>query len=122
MSGSIDSITSWHAHVYYDPQTTRHLAEQLREGVAARFTTRLGRWHDVPVGPHPSAMFQIAFAVADFPTLVPWLALNRMGLTILVHPNTARPRDDHLRHALWMGAVLALDASRLPEVETPAEG
>ena len=46
---------------------------------------------------------------------MPFLALNRMGLTVLVHPNTKRERDDHLVHAMWLGAVLPLDASVLRE-------
>ncbi len=108
------SIQDWHAHVYYDA-ASRERAERLRDWIGARFPVRLGRWHDVPVGPHPSAMYQIAFANDQFPTLVPFLALNRMGLTVLVHPNTRRERDDHLQHALWLGAVLALDAGMLRE-------
>jgi len=115
----ISRISSFHAHIYYDPAGTRREAELLRERVAERFLVRNGNWHDVPVGPHPSAMFQISFAKELFPRIVPWLMLNRLGLTILVHPNTDRPRDDHLDHALWMGKVLPLDASRLPETDEP---
>jgi aromatic ring-cleaving dioxygenase len=115
----LSRISSFHAHIYYDPATTRASAEILRERVAERFLVRNGSWHDVPVGPHPSAMFQISFAKEVFPAIVPWLMLNRLGLTILVHPNTDRPRDDHLRHALWMGNVLTLDASRLPQTDAP---
>lgn len=107
-------ITDYHAHIYYDP-ADKARAEKLRGQVEARFTVRMGRWHDVPVGPHPTAMFQIAFAPDQFPTLVPFLMLNRQGLTILVHPETGRARDDHLLHAIWMGAVLPLDASVLKQ-------
>jgi DOPA 4,5-dioxygenase len=110
-------IRGWHAHVYFDPATPE-TAAWLREQVGARFpAARLGRWHDVPVGPHPTAMYQVAFGTQDAAALIPFLALNRRGLTVLVHPETGRPRDDHLRHALWMGAVLALDATNLPETE-----
>jgi len=116
---ALTRISSFHAHVYYDPAGTRPQAETLRERVAERFVVRNGNWHDVPVGPHPSAMFQISFGREMFPLIVPWLMLNRLGLTILVHPNTDRPRDDHLKHAVWMGEVLPLDASRLPETDAP---
>jgi DOPA 4,5-dioxygenase len=80
----------------------------------------MGRWHDVTVGPHPQAMYQIAFETALFPTLVPFLMLNRLGLTILVHPESGRPRDDHLIHAVWLGAVLELNGAILPETESGA--
>lgn len=109
-------ITGWHAHVYYDPAGTRDAAARLREGLAAAFPEAvLGRWHDAKVGPHPGAMYQVAFPPALYPRLVPWLALNRGPLTILVHPETGRQKADHLQHALWMGAVLPLDASVLPD-------
>jgi len=108
-------IVSWHAHVYFDPASTRPSAERVRAGVAQRFKVQLGRWHDVPVGPHTAAMYQIAFDVAVFAGLVPWLALHREGLSVLVHPNTLAPRADHLVHALWLGTPLALKADVLPE-------
>ncbi len=110
----IDAIKSYHAHIYYDP-ATRDIAAQIREQVSDHFLVQMGRWRDEPVGPHVRAMYQIAFDVAVFPKLVPWLMLNRQGLTILVHPNTDRPRDDHLVHALWMGEVLPIKEDVLHE-------
>lgn len=109
-----DAIAGWHAHVYFDA-ATREAASRLRDGIAAAFPAAvLGRWHDVPVGPHPQGMYQVAFAPALFPQLVPFLALNREGLTVLLHPDTGRPKADHAEHALWMGAVLPLDIAALP--------
>ena len=108
------TILSWHAHVYYDP-ATRPLAERVRAGLAARFKVQLGRWHDVAIGPHSAAMYQVAFDVTVFAELVPWLALHREGLSVLVHPNTLAPLADHLVHALWLGAPLPLHADVLPE-------
>ena len=113
-------IASYHAHIYYDAINTRRAAEQLREQIALRFSVRLGRWHDVPVGPHPQAMYQVAFLPTLFPIFVPWLMLNRTDLAILVHPNTGAPRDDHLVHALWMGKVLSLNGAVLKTVEDVA--
>jgi aromatic ring-cleaving dioxygenase len=108
------AIASYHAHVYYDA-ASRPRAERLREEVAQRFPARIGSWHDQPVGPHPQPMFQIAFATEVFFELVPWLMLNRRGLTVLVHPNTDNERADHLVHALWMGQILPLDATGLSQ-------
>ncbi len=110
-------IRDWHAHIYYDPERTKAQAAELRGWIEQRFPVRMGRWHDVPVGPHPGAMYQVAFAPDVFPAIVPWLALNRQGLTVLVHPETDRPRDDHLLHALWLGEKLPLKGDILPEVD-----
>ena len=115
----IGKITDYHAHIYYDPADadSRARAAQLREWVEARFPVRMGRWHDVPVGPHPTAMYQIAFQPEVFPALAPFIMLNRMGLTVLLHPESGRPRDDHTLHAAWMGEVLPLKTEVLPETD-----
>lgn len=111
-------IHAWHAHIYYTPDT-KPAALRLREWVGARFpAATLGRWHDTKVGPHPRPMYQIAFPADLFPTLAPFLAMNRIGLTILLHPESGRPKDDHLKNAMWMGEVLPMDASMLPEIES----
>jgi aromatic ring-cleaving dioxygenase len=118
----IAEIASFHAHVYFAGEAEGQAARRLREGVAERFAVRLGTWRDAPVGPHARAMFQIAFAPDLFGAIVPWLMLNRAGLSILVHPNTANQRRDHVDDSLWLGPPLAIDESALPEGETEAEG
>jgi aromatic ring-cleaving dioxygenase len=101
------AITGYHAHVYYQP-ATRDAAAALREAIGERFQCTLGRWHDNPVGPHPISMYQVAFPVAEFSRLVPWLMLNRGELVILVHPLTDDEYEDHAHHALWLGEKLPL--------------
>ena len=110
----LSAITSYHAHIYFDPGEGRVRAERLRTLIGERFVARLGSWHDKPVGPHVKPMYQVAFAVDLFPRFVPWLMLNRMGLSVLIHPNTRRPHDDHLVNALWLGEQLALKGDMLP--------
>jgi aromatic ring-cleaving dioxygenase len=100
----LNEIASYHAHVYYDPATTRADAERLRNWIGERFPVTLGRWHDVKVGPHDQAMYQVAFG----------------GLSILVHPNTTNPRRDHLDDPLWIGTPLDVHGDKLPE-ESEAE-
>ena len=108
-SADPQTITSYHAHVYYDPATSRSHAEHLRERVAERFPqAKLGRWHDELVGPHPQSMYQIAFPSEMLGSFVPWLMLNRGGLTVLLHPGTGNAYRDHTAHAVWFGAVLPL--------------
>jgi DOPA 4,5-dioxygenase len=100
-------IKGYHAHIYYSPQT-RAIAQRLRAGIGERFDAKLGSWHDEPVGPHPTSMYQVAFAGEEFSVLVPWLMLNREGLDVLVHPLTGDSVADHTRFAAWLGSPLPL--------------
>jgi aromatic ring-cleaving dioxygenase len=109
------SIRGYHAHIYYDRETRRHAAE-LRAALSERFDVALGRWRDEPVGPHPKAMYQVSFAPELFADFVPWLMLNRRGLTILVHPETGRDVPDHQDYPLWLGEKLDLDIELLKKL------
>jgi DOPA 4,5-dioxygenase len=102
-------IKHYHAHIYYAPVSIRDRATRLRERVAAAFPeATLGRWHDALVGPHPQSMYQIAFPRTLLASFLPWLMLNRDGLTILLHPGTGDAYADHTDHAVWLGGILPL--------------
>ncbi len=107
-------IGAWHAHIYYDPETTKDRAATLREKIAETFPSALiGRWHDVCVGPHTEPMYQVAFSHDIFESFVPFLALNRDGLAILVHADsTGDHAADHTAHAIWMGKVLPVNTAQ----------
>jgi DOPA 4,5-dioxygenase len=104
-----DIIQHYHAHVYYDPVSSWDRAARLRERVAATFPgVTLGRWHDTPVGPHTQSMYQLAFPPSLLASFLPWLMLNRDGLSILLHPGTCDAYADHTDHAVWLGSALPL--------------
>jgi aromatic ring-cleaving dioxygenase len=113
-------VEGYHAHLYYAPET-RPIAERLRTAIAEHFPrARIGNWHDEPVGPHSVAMYQVAFATGDFPSLVPWLMLNREDLSILVHPLTGDSVADHTRFALWLGSPVPLRVEVLRRGRQPS--
>jgi aromatic ring-cleaving dioxygenase len=113
------SIKHYHAHVYYDPLSSRDQADRLREQVAGAFpSATLGRWHDALVGPHPQSMYQIAFPAELLASFLPWLMLNRAGLTVLLHPETGDDYADHTDHAVWFGHILPLRLDILSRVRT----
>lgn len=80
---------------------------------------RVYKFWDVPVGPHPVAMFEVnVFTPAQFGAFVAWLAIWRGPLSALIHPNTTvHPGEaanevelrDHTERAIWMGERLPLD-------------
>ncbi len=108
------TFESYHAHVYYDADT-REAAARIRAALDAQFTVELGRWRDEPVGPHPQAMYQVAFAADQFPLVVPWLMANHAGLSVLIHPNSGEDLPDHADYPLWLGRQLTLNLAFFAE-------
>ena len=112
---SITEISSFHAHIYFDPLHDKQRVALLREHIAQRFLVQLGAVFDRPVGPHPLPMFLVVFSVPQFATFVPWLMLNHQNLSVLVHPNTDNEKADHTHQALWLGSPVVLrNLERLP--------
>ena len=107
---SESDIKSYHVHLYYDGSNKQHAANIRRE-LGKRFGNKIiiGRWRDkAPQGPHPVSHFQIDFPIDLFNKLVPFLALNRENLKILLHPNTGDGYEDHTRNVMWIGPSIPL--------------
>lgn len=109
----MSTISGYHAHVYYDA-ATREQARQLCEAAGQRFPSlTVGRMHDKPVGPHPRGSCQLAFAADQLAEVLPWLILNRNGLTVFAHAETGDAIADHTAHVIWLGPSETLDLSKL---------
>lgn len=110
MTLPITATQSWHAHVYFDA-ASRDAAWALRELILAELGEhiQMGRFHEKPVGPHPMWSYQMALDAASFAPVAAWLALNRGGLDVFMHPNTGEELRDHRDGALWMGRSHTLD-------------
>lgn len=102
MTRDVSEIRGYHAHIYFDAGTA-DAAQRLREEIERLFDIEVGRFHEKPVGPHPRFSYQVAFAPALFGTFIPWLSLNREGLTVFVHADTGDDLRDHTDHVLWLG-------------------
>ncbi len=106
----MSDISGWHAHVYFDArsiETARRICETCRD----TFAIEMGRVHEKPVGPHPDWSCQLAVPPGKFGDVVTWLALNRQGHVVFVHPETGNALIDHRDRAIWMGEIRPLDLS-----------
>ena len=103
------AIKSYHAHIYFD-EDSYEKAALLRRWVVERFPVELGNWNQKPRGPHVTPSFYFGFTNDLLPILVPWLQLNSLGLTILLHPNTGDGKSDHLHYTLWVNRSQPVNA------------
>lgn len=83
-----------------------------------RFPVELGDWNLAPRGPHVTPSLYFGFTNDLLPVVIPWLQLNNLGLTVLVHPNTDDPRADHLYYTLWVNRSPPVNAY---EMKTPLD-
>ena len=109
----MSAIREYHAHVYYDAPATRAQAEQLVQAAGEKFGVKVGRIHDNPVGPHPRGSCQLTVKPEQFAEVIPWLVLNRKGLTIFTHAQTGNALKDHTDHVVWLGPSETLKLSAL---------
>ena len=102
---STDIIQDWHIHVYYD-EGSKSTAEAVRTEVETGLPgLTIGRMYDKPVGPHPQGSFQVLVPNDSLAEVTAWVALNRQGLTVLLHPNTADDLKDHRDYPVWCGSA-----------------
>lgn len=102
-------IKSYHAHFYFDEDSFEKAA-LIRRWAGERFPVELGDWNLQPRGPHVTPSFYFGFTNDLLTVLIPWLQLNSLGLTTLIHPNTDDPRADHLYYTLWVNRSQPVNA------------
>jgi len=112
-------IRGYHCHLYYHGGN-KQWAGHLRREIARLFPdAEIGRWRDkAPQGPHPVSHYQIAFKPELFADLIPWLAMNRKDIDILVHPNTGDGYEDHVQNRMWLGNSRDLMYDALRRIES----
>ncbi|MGQ0558824.1 MAG: DOPA 4,5-dioxygenase family protein [Sphingosinicella sp.] len=102
MPSDPNAIRNFHAHIYFDAAEVER-AKQLAAESQANFPVEVGHFHQQPVGPHPRGSVQLTVPAETFGAFAPWLALNRRGLTVFVHPDTGDDLADHEDHVIWFG-------------------
>ncbi|KAF9223983.1 hypothetical protein BS17DRAFT_704438 [Gyrodon lividus] len=122
----IDPSKGFDFHIYYMPssQEQTQYARELHERIRREFpeaSTSLAlsiyRFWDRPVGPHPTAMFEVnTFTPHQTGALFSWLAVHRGTCDVLIHPNTGDPYRDHTELATWMGKQWPLYTDMLRKI------
>ncbi|WP_417222638.1 DOPA 4,5-dioxygenase family protein [Amphritea sp.] len=111
MTQAASEILAYHAHVYFDAKSLLQ-AEELCEQARYTLGVAMGRMHQKCVGPHPEWSCQLSFSAEQLGDVLPWLILNRNGLTIFIHPVTGNDLDDHTKYIMWLGDSKSLNTAQ----------
>jgi aromatic ring-cleaving dioxygenase len=111
-------IDGYHAHIYYDA-ATKPKVQRLAAAATDQLPVEIGGFSDEPVGPHPVGNLQLIFKPSEFASVVPWLMMNRNGLSVLVHPLTDDAVRDHDGQELWLGTPVPLRLHTMTPDYTP---
>lgn len=103
-------ISLYHAHLYFDAESLS-LATDICGQVEQHSKVKVGRIHQKNVGPHPMWSCQFSFDQSCHDRFVSWLADNRAGLSVLIHPLSGDDYKDHTEYAAWLGEPQILDLS-----------
>jgi aromatic ring-cleaving dioxygenase len=107
----------FHAHVYFNTDDDSFLrAEEFHRLLKTDPSIRLEFVGDLErriVGPHPKPQFEIHFRGEELWSLLPKLHVERLGLSVLIHPVTLNDHEDHFGNAIWLGEPFRLDATKL---------
>ena len=103
----LSDIGGYHAHVYFDAHTVDQ-ARALCETTRDKFGIDMGRVHEKEVGPHPMWSCQLTFPAEKFGEIIPWMNVNRAGLSVFVHPLSGDALWEHRDAQMWLGASYPL--------------
>lgn len=112
-------VRSYDVHVYFVQTDEVGVAEAraLHAQIVESFP-ELGvhKFWAAPIGPHAIGNFEINLKTpSHLAKFVPWIQVNRRGFSVLVHPNTGYPIQDHTVNAMWVGEKQVLNVSMLEE-------
>ena len=104
----------YHAHVYWNDAEQRAHAVAMRIGLEM-LGCDLGRIHDVPIGPHPLAMYQVMYDDRIKTPVERVLTNESHGISILLHEDTGDDIHDHTEEVRWINEPVVLDIAWLEE-------
>ena len=104
----------YHAHVYWNDAEQRAYAIAMRIGLEM-LGCRLGRIHDLPIGLHPLAMYQVMYDDPIKDAVERMLSNESHGISILLHEDTGDDIHDHTEGVRWINDPVVLDIAWLEE-------
>lgn len=104
-------VKEYHFHVYWDKddrnqhESAMNLHAEIihRASLGGSFVAKILRINLQPVGPHPSASYEVWVPIESFALVYSFFLHNRRDLSILVHPLTRHELLDHTDRSAFLG-------------------
>lgn len=100
----------FHVHIYFEDKDIQR-ARDLFEAAKLLDLFETVKFHDRPIGPHPTGMFEMHFKEPCYNQIMDWVAANRGHFTAMIHQDTGDDYIDHTEHIRWLGKQVPLDFS-----------
>lgn len=111
------NIDLYHAHVYFDSGTRREAESLRRLLLKQRYPlVYTGKLREGAHGPHPVGAFEIHFRADLYEAMHEFFTHFRGSLRVLIHVLTGDDHHDHAAGAVWLGAQIPLDFSKLDPI------
>lgn len=131
-------IKEWHFHVYWFQSRKESKAAAMRirselieqvklkkfvvvlNGIDRSIlpnvnTSAIPLVNNAPIGPHPVGSYEVWCPKESLPEVLSFFMLRRGELSILLHPLTPHPVEDHAGRQMWLGPSFRLDLTVLCE-------
>ncbi|KAI9294566.1 hypothetical protein K502DRAFT_304808 [Neoconidiobolus thromboides FSU 785] len=106
-------ISYFQIYVYSSTEDSSQLekAQILRDTMIRQYPDIIAyQIEEEPEGtPHPAKYFKVhVFTPKQFSQVIPWLTVNRNGLSCLINPVTVNKLKDNLDNVMWLGKKLEM--------------
>ena len=131
-------IKEWHFHVYWFQHNKEQRAAALRirnemielvrkkkfivvfNGITNQIlpnvnVSNIPLFNEEPIGPHPVGSFEVWTPKESMSQALSYFMLRRGDLSVLLHPLTLHPVQDHTGRSMWLGKSFNLDLTVLCE-------
>lgn len=110
----------FHAHIYFAPKDIEHARNLAKYALLIELFESV-KFHERPIGPHPTGMIEMHFGDSSYTSAVEWIETHRGVFSVLIHQDTGDDFRDHSDGIRWLGKKLPLDFAFFELVQSHPE-
>lgn len=107
----------YHVHIYFEANDLKQACSLFEIAKTVNLFTKV-KFHEKPIGPHPTGMVELHFTEPWHATVESWVKANCGTLIAMIHQDTGDDLKDHTEHIQWLDKTLPLDFSFFELIKT----